>query len=181
MRLLRTVWEKVSNVFANHEIGRELEGMSQWLDSHPEILEWVAKDLGSEELKQTGRHGMSVETVLRAGILKQYWQVSYETLSFNLVDSLSCRAFARLDGELAPKKSSLQVAISAICDKTWERINRSMLHDASSEKIDAAQVIDPDNMKAACGPNRGGNIAGAQVLENIGEQSRDLLSVEPAE
>ncbi len=61
--------------------------------------------------------------MLRAGLLKQYWQVSYETLSFNLVDSLSCRAEANLDGEPANKKSSLQVAISAICDKTWERIN----------------------------------------------------------
>ncbi len=82
--------------------------MSQWLDNHPEVIEWVAEDLGSKELKQTGRHGMSVETVLRAGILKQYWQVSYKRLSFHLADSLSCRAFARLDEELAPKKSSLQ-------------------------------------------------------------------------
>ncbi len=51
--------------------------MSQWLDSHPEVLEWVAEDLGSKKLKATGRHGMSVESVLRAGIIKQSWQVSY--------------------------------------------------------------------------------------------------------
>jgi IS5 family transposase len=109
--------------------------MSQWLDSHLEVIEWVAEDLGSKELKQTGRHGLSVETVLRAGILKQYWQVSYKKLSFHLADSLSCRAFVRLDEELAPKKSSLQAAISAIRDKTWERINRCLLKDAKKEKV----------------------------------------------
>lgn len=96
MRLLRTIWNKVTNIFANHEKGQELEGMSQWLDSHPEILELVVEDLGSKKLKSTGRHGMSVETVLRAGILKQAWQVSYEKLSFHLEDSISCRSFVRL-------------------------------------------------------------------------------------
>jgi len=88
--------------------GQEFSVLSQWLDSHPEILNWVAQDLGFRALKPTGRRGMSVETVLRAGILKQYWQVSYEILSCNDVDSISCRAFARLDSELTPKKSSLQ-------------------------------------------------------------------------
>jgi len=136
MRLLKTIWEKVTNVFTNNEIGQELEGMSQWLDSRPEIIEWVAEDLGSKKLKATGRHGMSVETVLRAAILKQSWQISYEKLSFHMVDSVSCRAFVRLDSELTPSVSSLQIGISAIRDKTWERINRCMLKDAADEKIE---------------------------------------------
>jgi len=44
MRLLQTAWKKVTNVFTNSKIGQELEGMSQWLDSHPEILEWVSTE-----------------------------------------------------------------------------------------------------------------------------------------
>jgi len=136
MRLLNTIWNRFTNIFTKNEIGQELEDMSQWLDSRPEILEWVAEDLGSKECKATGRQGMSVETVLRAAILKQSWQVSYEKLSFHMVDSVSCRAFVRLDNELTPKKSSLQISISAIRDKTWERINRCMLEDAAAEKIE---------------------------------------------
>jgi IS5 family transposase len=145
MRILRTIWEKVSKVFAKHEIGQELEGMSQWLDSHPEVIEWAAEDLGSKELKQTGRHGMSVETVLRAGIYQQYWQVSYKKLSFHLADSLSCRAFVRLDEELAPKKSSLQAAIRDRSDKTWERINRRLLKDAEKEIVPSARKVRIDS------------------------------------
>jgi hypothetical protein len=56
MRLLKTIWEKVTNRFAKNEIGQELEGMSQWLDGHPEILEWVAEDLGSKERNRTTWH-----------------------------------------------------------------------------------------------------------------------------
>jgi len=92
--------------------------ISQWLDSDPETLEWVAEDLGSKDLKKTGRHGMSVETVLRAGILKQYWQVSYKRLSFQLEDSVYYRTFVRLESEPLPKKSSLQVAINSVRDVT---------------------------------------------------------------
>ncbi len=119
--------------------------MSQWLDGHPEVLEWVAEDLGSKELKATGRHGMSVETVLRAAILKQAWQVSYEKLSFHLEDSISCRAFVRLDSDLTPKKSALQIGISAIRDTTWERINLCMLKDASSEQIENGKKVRVDS------------------------------------
>jgi IS5 family transposase len=145
MRLLKTVWNKVTNIFAKNEEGQEIEGMSQWLDSRPEILEWVAEDLGSKELKATGRHGMSVETVLRAGILKQAWQVSYKRLSFHMEDSMSCRAFVRLDSDLTPKKSALQIGISAIRDTTWERINRCMLKDASSERIENGRKVRVDS------------------------------------
>lgn len=145
MRLLRTIWNKITNVFAKNEIGQELECMSQWLDSHPEVLEWVAEDLGSKKLKATGRHGMSVESVLRAGIIKQSWQVSYKKLSFHLEDSISCRAFVRLDKDLTPKKSALQANISAIRDKTWERVNLCMLKDASSEKIENGKKVRVDS------------------------------------
>ena len=145
MRLIKTIWNKVTNIFTKNEIGQELEGMSQWLDSRPEVLEWVAEDLGTKELKATGRHGMSVETVLRAAILKQAWQVSYKKLSFHMEDSISCRAFVRLDSDLTPKKSALQMGISAIRDKTWERINVCMLKDVSSEKIENGKKVRVDS------------------------------------
>lgn len=46
MRQERTVQASLSDVFAGHEIGRELKAMSHWLDEHGEVLGLVASDVG---------------------------------------------------------------------------------------------------------------------------------------
>ena len=43
MRKLRTSQVSIFDAFAEHDIGRELEGMSGWLDEHEEVLEWVKR------------------------------------------------------------------------------------------------------------------------------------------
>lgn len=45
MRQERTVQASIFDVFATHEIGRELEAMSHWLDEHRDLLGLVARDL----------------------------------------------------------------------------------------------------------------------------------------
>lgn len=40
MRQERTVQASIFDVFATHEIGRELEAMSRWLDEHRDLLGW---------------------------------------------------------------------------------------------------------------------------------------------
>lgn len=40
-----TVPSNVFDLFAGHEIGRELKAMSKWLDEHSDLLELVAGDL----------------------------------------------------------------------------------------------------------------------------------------
>ena len=42
-------------MFAEHELGRELKLMSDWLDEHPEVLEGVAADLGRDRVVSGGR------------------------------------------------------------------------------------------------------------------------------
>jgi len=81
MRKIRTAQVSIFEVFAEHEIGRELQAMSAWLDEHPELLVWAGKDLGVTAGQQTGREGMTAESVLRCGLLKQYCQLSYEELA----------------------------------------------------------------------------------------------------
>ena len=76
MRQQRLIESNISDNYAEHEIGEELKRMSDWLDNHPEILDWVTSDLQEREVEDTGRHGMSVEAVLRCVILKQYRQLS---------------------------------------------------------------------------------------------------------
>jgi len=130
MRENRTVQASIFEQYAEHEIGRELAAMSDWLDQNIDLLEWVAADVKQRNVEQTGRKGLTVESVLRCAILKQYRQLSYDDLVFCLMDSTSCQTFARLTLAWSPKKSTLQSCISAISDVTWEQINQRLLRSA---------------------------------------------------
>src|SRR5260370_35786461 len=99
--------------FVSHDLGQQLRRISDLLDNHPEILEIAANDLIQVDAKGRGRYGLSVESVVRCGILKQYHQWSYHALAFHLQDSQSGQTFARLAGR-APKKSALQKTITLI-------------------------------------------------------------------
>ena len=145
MRQERTVQASIFDLFAGHEIGRELKAMSQWLDEHPELVELVAADLHRQGVKQTGRQGLPSESVLRCGLLKQHRQLSYEEVAFHLEDSASFRAFARLPWSWTPKKSVLHNTISAIRAETWEAINRTLLTSARQEKVESGKVVRLDS------------------------------------
>jgi IS5 family transposase len=149
MRQERTVQASIFDVFAGHEIGRELKAMSAWLDAQRALLGLVAADLGREGVKETGRRGLPAEAVLRCALLKQYRQLSYEELAFHLADSASFRAFARLPWPWSPKKSVLQRTISAIRAETWEEINRTLLSGARREKLEDGSVVRLDSTVTA--------------------------------
>src|SRR6266496_6498598 len=101
----RAVPSSKFDLFAGHEISRELKSMSQWLDDHYALVRLVAADLRRHGIKETGRQGLPAESVLRCGLLKQHRQLSYEELALHLEDSASFRAFARLPLSLTPKKT----------------------------------------------------------------------------
>ena len=149
MRQERTVQASIFDLFAGHEIGRELKAMSQWLDERRELIGLVANDLRRHGVKKTGRQGLSAESVLRCGLLKQHRQLSYEELAFHLEDSASFRAFARLPLSWTPRKSVLHETISAIRAETWEAINRAVLVDARHEKIEIGKVVRLDSTVTA--------------------------------
>ena len=146
MRLKRTIQSSIFDIFAGHQIGRELKAMSAWLDGvGSKILDLVVGDLGDAGVMQTGRQGLPAESVLRCAVLKQYRQLSYEELAFHLEDSSSFRAFARLPLLLCPKKSVLQKTISLIRAETWEQINWALLTDAKHEQIERGTVVRIDS------------------------------------
>ena len=70
MRQERTVQASLFDLFAEHEIGRELKAMSQWLDEHRELIGLVADDLRRHGVQETGRQGLPAELILRCGLLK---------------------------------------------------------------------------------------------------------------
>jgi IS5 family transposase len=145
MREKRTIQSSIFEQYAEHEIGRELQAMSAWLDHHPELLVWVDADLRTQPVMATGRKGLTTDSVLRCAILKQYRQLSYDELAFCLLDSLSCQSFARLTSGWLPKKSALQSVISAISDVTWERINQRLLQCACKAKVETGNMLRIDS------------------------------------
>jgi len=149
MRQQRTVQASLFDRFAGHEIGRELNTMSQWLDEHRDLLGLVARDLSRCAVKATGRQGLPAEAVLRCALLKQYRQLSYQELAFHLEDSASFRAFARLPWSWSPQKSVLQKTISAIRSETWEEINRTLLANARQAKLEDGSVVRVDSTVTA--------------------------------
>ena len=146
MRKKQRLQTSLFDHYVEHEIGTELKNISMILDQHIEVLDWVEKDIQTINLKdESGRKGMSVESILRCAILKQHRHLSYEELSFTLLDSLSCQTFARLTDGFVPKKSALQGAISRIQNQTWERINLALLNNAKESGIEKGTMLRIDS------------------------------------
>jgi len=127
--------------YVDHEIGRELAAISAWLDNHPQWLDRVARDLSPTGRSTFGREGVSVETVLRCAVLKQYRQVGYRELVFLLKDSRSFQHFVRLDPFKVPGKSALQGLISRISADTWESMNQALIKLAQAAGVEPGQRI----------------------------------------
>ena len=85
MRMKRTSQMSIYEISAKHEIAQELGKISRWLDVNHEILNWVESDIQRKNLKATGRSGMTIESILRLGLLLRYWQWTYEELAFRFL------------------------------------------------------------------------------------------------
>jgi IS5 family transposase len=179
MRQERTVQGTLFDIFAAHEIGRELKAMSQWLDEHRDVLGLVVADLCRDDLKDTGRHGLTAEAVLRCALLKQHRQLTYEELAFHLEDSASFRAFARLPLGWSPKKSVLQRTISAIDAASWETINRAVMDSAQQHKVEDGSVVRIDSTVTAAlmhAPTDSSLLwDGVRVMVRVLKKADDLL------
>src|SRR5246500_3182053 len=149
MRQERIIQATIFEVFAEHEIGRELKAISQWLDEHRGLLSLVAGDLRRHGIQETGRHGLPAEAVVRCALLKQYRQLSYEELAFHLEDSASFRAFARLPLRWSPKKSVLHQTIAAIRAETWEAINQALLASTKQDRLESGATVRLDSTVTA--------------------------------
>src|SRR5712692_10357933 len=145
MRQERIIQATIFEVFAEHEIGRELKAISQWLDGQRGLLGLATSDLRCHGIQETGRHGLPAEAVVRCALLKQYRQLSYEELAFHLEDSASFRAFARLPLSWSPRKSVLHKTISAISAASWEVINRAAVCSARQGKLEGGAMVRIDS------------------------------------
>ena len=146
MKQSHTAQHSIFDFYPEHEFGQELKYISDWLDIHPELVDWVKRDVTNICKNNAGRNGLTAETILRCAIMMQTRQLTYAELEFALVDSLSSQTFARLDKSKAlPKKSALQSNISRISDVTWEVINHQILDDAKKERFEKGDMLRIDS------------------------------------
>src|ERR1700738_2903595 len=149
MRQGRTVQPTIFEVFARHEIACELKAISQWLDGQRALVSLVAGDLHRQGVRETGRRGLSAESVLRCALLQQQRQLRYEELGFPLEYSPSFRAFARLPLPWSPKKSVLPQTIGALRAETWEAVNQALLASAKADKLESGAAVRIDSTVSA--------------------------------
>ena len=144
MRRKRDPQLDIFQVACKHRISREFEVISEILDACPETVDWVHEDLVCNVSTPRGRKGMSAEQVLRAAIIKQVQGFTYEELAFHMADSQTTRVFTRLRREETPSASTLHESISAIREKTWERINRRILQVANETGAETGRKMRVD-------------------------------------
>jgi transposase, IS5 family len=133
---------------ARHPRAAELIEMSRMLDASTVPLAAIQRDLtrGRKVSTKKGREGLSAEQVLRAALVKQMFNVSYDELAFHLEDSLQLRAFCRLSpSATSPKRSSLQSNIGAIRPKTWEAVNNAVVVEARARKVEEGRWMRTDS------------------------------------
>jgi IS5 family transposase len=139
----------IFDLFAGHEIGRELKAMSAWLHDHREPADLVAADLRQEGVKATGRQGFAGGggAALRRAQAMPPAELPGARVHFE--DSASFRAFARLPHGWSPQKSVLHQTISAIRAETSGQINRTPLASAREIKLEHGRVVRLDSTLTA--------------------------------
>ena len=136
---MRKKWDEQLSIWhylPKNRVSRELAGISEILEAHPEVLESVFKDLSNAHRIDTGRDGMTAEQVLRCAVLKQYRNLTYEELEFHLQDSWTFRAFSKLRMGQHPSSSTLQENIKALSRETWKTVHEATLRYAERESLE---------------------------------------------
>lgn len=126
-----------------HPKALELEKISEILDQNDSIYDLVLQDLSPNAKKNcNGADGMTAEQVVRAAVIKQMEEFSYEELAFHIADSHCYRNFCKIgiDGRVF-KKSALCKNIKSISPLTWEKINKILISYAEREKVEKGREV----------------------------------------
>jgi len=129
----------------DHPQAVELDAINRILDATPTIYDLAMQDLCPRAKRRTGANGMSAEQVVRAGIIKQMLEFSYQDLAFHLADSVSLRRFCHIGvADKGFKRSVLCKNIKAMSPKTWEAINRCVVQYAKDKDIEKGRQVRVD-------------------------------------
>lgn len=181
MRETRTVQTSIFDCYAQHERSRFLQELSYHLDGFPQIHSLIETDLLMKGAKETGRKGLSVESIFRCMLLKQITRASYEQLSFLLADSPSYRSFARLDKNCFPSKSTLCTNIRRLRPDTLQAVFEQLAVDIMAQGKMETQVMRLDStvVKSNIAPPSDSRLLndGIRVLSRLIAKSQDRTGV----
>ena len=121
--------------------------ISDYLDSHPEILARVHRDL-KKPLAKLGKNSaegggcqFTSDTVLRMVLVKILENTSFRGTVIQIDDSSRLRAFTRIHNGPMMDPSTLCRLTNAIRTKTWKKINQLLAGAAvEEERIDGDQL-----------------------------------------
>jgi len=128
----------------DHPQAAELEAISRIIDNNPTIIELAFQDIcrGKKRKRRAGANGMTADQVVRAAIIKQMFNFTYQELSFHIVDSKSFRRFTRIGiADKGFKKSVLCKTIKSLSPETWEAINAQLVNYSEAEKIEKGRQV----------------------------------------
>jgi len=129
---------------SDHPQAKELEAISIIIDKNQSACDNILKDLNKGKILKSnkGACGMSADQILRAAIVMQMFDFTYDDLAFHISDSSTLRRFCRIGiGEKGFKKSALNSNIKRISDETWESIFREFLGYAEKENIEKGREV----------------------------------------
>lgn len=144
MRTTRELHEPMFRQYSEHSFSEKLQKISKILDLHPEIADWVHSDLVKGK-DPRGQKGMSAEEVIRAAILKQIQDLTYQELEFQVADSQATRAFIRVPDGVSYSDSALQSNIKRISPETWQRIQKITVIYAQSVDFEKGRTVRVDS------------------------------------
>ncbi len=131
----------------DHPQAVELNTIGCILEANSTICDLAMQDLSPKTVKcKAGAKGMTAEQVIRAAIIKQMFEFSYQDLAFHLVDSVSLKRFCLIGiADKGFKKSVLGKNIKALSPHTWEAINRCIVQYAKDKGIEKGRQVRIDS------------------------------------
>ena len=88
MRVTRELHNSIFRQYSDHEFSEKLKKIDTILDLYPKVADWAMADL-VPGLDPRGAAGITAEEVLRAGLLMQIENLTYNQLEFHLKDSMT--------------------------------------------------------------------------------------------
>lgn len=131
----------------DHAHARELEKISEILDSNSELAKLVEQDLlRGVKNPHLGCDGMSGDQVLRVVVLKQMNTFSYEDLEFHLKDSGTYRTFCRIGlMDRAPGRSTIAENVKKLRWRTLEKVSQMVVDYAKQKGIESGEKVRVDS------------------------------------
>jgi IS5 family transposase len=125
----RAVARQIS--FADLELMRQgtrlepqLQAITDFLDDHKELVEWVRRDLVRGLKKPgSGRRGLTPQQILRALILMRVKNWDYRELRERIADGLTLRQFADFYCDRVPKHDAFGRGFNRLTPETLKAIN----------------------------------------------------------